>query len=96
MSAEHTPTPWKVEKSGVIMDMHEAVVGTLLERPTQSANAAFIVRAVNAHDDLVAALKEANKLCDSARFGGLREPEGRLAQKLRMLIPELIAKAEAQ
>lgn len=51
MSDQHTPTPWYVYAGGGIRTMDEEYVPLF-----QAANAAFIVRAVNAHDDLVAAL----------------------------------------
>lgn len=68
--SEHTPTPWKVEKSETYsLSEHGksfnyslvsesdferiAIVGKHKE-----ANAAFIVRAVNAHGELISLLKE--------------------------------------
>ena len=70
MNAKHTPTPWSIvpqnDGSSIIAKMHEdaskgfrIVCHAWLRRDSQAedqANAAFIVRAVNAHDDLVAAL----------------------------------------
>jgi len=74
MSAAHTPTPWSVFRAGKqygidaesmqsivsFGDDHEpdiGVQGATIEEA--HANAEFIVRAVNSHEDLVAALKEA-------------------------------------
>jgi len=64
-NAQHTPTPWhtgegKAERIIYAADgfaVADATVfhGLHVESPT--ANAAFIVRACNAHDELVAALK---------------------------------------
>jgi hypothetical protein len=54
MSAEHTPTPWRVYISGGIVTAHDEYVPVF-----NAANESFIVRAVNAHDDLVATLKHA-------------------------------------
>lgn len=56
---EHTPTPWKASGNAVFRDGHcLAMTGTDIWMPeVEEANAAFIVRACNAHDDLVAALE---------------------------------------
>ena len=68
--SEHTPTPW-VHYQGsdhIREDASDAVIATLdngghcdesieiFDPPTVTANAAFIVIAVNCHDDLLAAL----------------------------------------
>jgi hypothetical protein len=57
----HTPTPWKAER-WLIMDMSnrriaEASIGITGE--IDLANAAFIVRACNSHDELIEVLKDA-------------------------------------
>ena len=73
--ATRTPGPWKVildERDENIMTSHYAIVGntnapTVVARlpdglgawSEQHANASYIVRAVNAHADLVAALEVA-------------------------------------
>src|SRR5690349_20377611 len=67
MPTPHTPTPWKVlnEHDGIenlIVDQKERenicrVNGTQ-DLPLDQANAAFIVRAVNAHAVLLAIVKE--------------------------------------
>lgn len=69
---EHTPTPWVLKRSTMPHDgeydfsINASDVRVLAEvfgrdadggRPPAEANAAFIVRAVNAHDDLVATLQ---------------------------------------
>jgi len=59
---KHTPTPWTVQQSDhvgglLIKPVPGQVVAQCDEGSEMEANAAFIVRAVNAHDDLVAALK---------------------------------------
>ena len=57
---QHTPTPWKVEGPFLERsifgekDLVTRLVGT---DPTQASNAAYIVRAVNAHEELVETLK---------------------------------------
>lgn len=67
----HTPGPWKVNASGlghggpwdrIEIETCEPGGGTVVATVNKmisagSANAAFIVRAVNSHDDLLAALK---------------------------------------
>ena len=64
MTTQHTPTPWQVElrNAGAAIvapaasgKMHEATV-ICSGLGGNRANAAFIVRACNAHDELVAAL----------------------------------------
>jgi hypothetical protein len=62
---EHTPTPWAVEDTGCGIEIVSGnfVVAEILpadgKDPTDQdrANAAFIVRACNAHDELVRALE---------------------------------------
>ncbi len=70
MSGKHTPTPWSVPKTDTVAVVAEGndyerrrrVVTRTLYKPHQraraEANAAFIVKAVNAHDKLVKALEE--------------------------------------
>src|SRR5258706_13213672 len=66
-SAAHTPTPWEwdgtpwnydntQESPWIISDSEAVLTG---EIKCSHANAEFIVRACNAHDDLLAACKEA-------------------------------------
>jgi hypothetical protein len=68
--AEHTKTPWKVagQDHKVRIDSKKQTVaranvvwsgaeGESIGYPEAEANAAFIVRCVNAHDDLVKALR---------------------------------------
>jgi hypothetical protein len=52
MSTEHAPTPWDVKCEDSIWSGYEWVADT-----GNAANAEFIVRAVNSHDDLICALK---------------------------------------
>ncbi len=85
MTAPHTPTPWYECDNGliygataedqdeapfiadVICDRERAAFGIMSD--TERANIAFIVRACNAHGDLVAALKLAlQALNASPRF----------------------------
>lgn len=55
MSKEHTPTPWRIAGKGTIR-AGDGWIGTLNWR-NRDANAEFLVRAVNSHEDLVEALK---------------------------------------
>jgi len=70
MKAEHTPTPWALQKNGPCFNLnspdqvdHFAIlVGMLHNNPGElQANAAHIARCVNAHDDLLAACKAAER-----------------------------------
>jgi hypothetical protein len=83
MNAKHTPTPWTVhvlaEKPYVVADVSirgAQVIATVGGRTAeeQTANAAFIVRAVNAHNKLVEAAQYATcEKCDHNRCQGLRD-----------------------
>lgn len=80
-TATHTPTPWNVTRDendarALIRDgnfMRVAECGRAFVPGIAEANAAFIVRACNAHDELVATLKFAkesivqNRTLDEAR-----------------------------
>ena len=64
MTDVSTPRPWKIHKGDTVLGGPNNV-GILcdyeygIDRETAIANAALIVRAVNAHDDLVIAAKDA-------------------------------------
>jgi hypothetical protein len=58
MIAAHTPTPWRIGIAGRVLGGDGLSVVSF----NRKANAAFIVRAVNAHDDLVAALRKARNI----------------------------------
>lgn len=71
--AEHTPTPWRTN-GATVEDLHGlAVADAVHEYPNAEsraighANAAFIVRAVNSHAALVAALVRAVEALREAR-----------------------------
>ncbi|MCK8788244.1 hypothetical protein M0638_28235, partial [Roseomonas sp. NAR14] len=63
-STKHTPMPWSIDQDGktaLITSNGELIAECgISDLPVKQdqANAAFIVRAVNAHDALVAALRE--------------------------------------
>lgn len=62
--ATHTPTPWSMGKDGMICtpDFHTliACVGdeNHISRDEHRANAAFIIHAVNSHEELLKHLKQ--------------------------------------
>lgn len=62
MTTQHTPTPWRMSsmRNGETIQIVQAyapVARIALVSPRKPENAAFIVRACNAHDELVAALR---------------------------------------
>lgn len=73
--AKHTPTPWRLAKSAVIeirgVSQTPVVSWSGFDDSNRTtaehkANAAFIVRACNAHDDMVAALRRAEQFIVNA------------------------------
>lgn len=83
MSDKHTPTPWMLDKGSLeIIGAHgETVVYGLNSTPADSE---FILRAVNAHEELLAALKLAAEV--------LRLKESSIARHCA----QVIAKAEGK
>ena len=85
--AEHTPTPWLAAiedlsqgtvKAAIDGHMiHIATISGSMTNPEIAADAAFIVKAVNAHDDLVIALTEISCTFDGSwRVGSLERSVG--------------------
>ena len=74
---EHTPTPWVISRGkNTVMINGERGFVCFLDQPAgpeQEANAAFIVRACNAHSDLMALAEEAERATSFAALGGLRQ-----------------------
>lgn len=73
MTTLHTPTPWHTDKddpSTIFNSMGGYVTridgNAVQTRAAIEGNAAFIVRACNAHDELVAALQRIQTLPESA------------------------------
>lgn len=74
---KHTPTPWILDGDWILKDDDTPVAAAHVNA---EANAAYIVRACNAHERLVEALKEARDLLalngidinDSADYGNGR------------------------
>ena len=58
-AAKHTATPWKYVKQGGYLQIHgnQELIAEMYMGLRAEANAALIVRAANAHDGLVEALK---------------------------------------
>jgi hypothetical protein len=70
-SAEHTPTPWRVDGNQIVTIVEEVVdditcVWDGADTPNWANDAAFIVKAVNNHDALVKALQEIQLIGDGA------------------------------
>ncbi len=55
MTGKHTPTPWFCFKAGIGEESGDGIVSLWREGEEREANAALIVRAVNAHEALVKA-----------------------------------------
>lgn len=104
MTTKHTPTPWRTnsknarrifERKGLIVancvlpDFGNASGKT---SETAAANAAFIVRACNAHSDLVAALESVLPLADAWADGKAgSHPDHELIEVARALLAQLDA-----
>jgi hypothetical protein len=74
--SHHTPTPWLVDEPWQIWaeSIGEYVAITDVEgdgRTPYAANAEYIVRCVNSHDDLVEALQDLYEWLDSTQLGEL-------------------------
>ena len=86
MNKSHTPTPWRVDGADIVSPSECAVVATVQwcgeGRDGESdANAAHIVRCVNAYDDLVAALTAAQEFlqtCHVVESAGRRYALGQV------------------
>lgn len=101
----HTPTPWKhlgfgrgkfgavLEKSNITVILGECHGN---ETDLADQNAAFIVKAVNCHDELVSTLKKALSWGEAeihSEYGGTRRLNERLGEL--DFIRDAIQKAEA-
>lgn len=81
-NTKHTPTPWWHTQSGIVVGDGRIITDCQESAPfdDMKANAEFIVRAVNVHDELVAALMD---LHPSIINDKLRERIGALIIKAR-------------
>jgi hypothetical protein len=93
----HTPTPWiiygtdadtnevEICQAGITNIAKRNRIANVLPKPeydnTQKANAEYIVRAVNAYDELVNCLKST---LDMLNYDGLPETDVRINQKRRI------------
>ena len=57
MTGKPTPTPWAIFKAGIGEENGDGIASLWREGEEREANAALIVRAVNAHEALVKALE---------------------------------------
>lgn len=96
--SEHTPGPWRVRGRtkirGTVLGMRYKIAdvcypesGGEYERRETKANAEFIVRACNAHEELVAAVDAAARYFEARNLG---EP----AHELQARLVAALAKAE--
>lgn len=83
MKTQHTPTPWTLDQRGNIVtvkrsDIEPSNAETVICDMMSFENAAFIVKAVNCHDELVEAAQLALDVLSSSIFR-----EGETANILR-------------
>ena len=79
---DHTPTPWAIGYGGMAGDDFAIITSKFAEYPIchleprgyLKANAGHIVRCVNAHDYLVAALEKLCADCDGDALGTVKAP----------------------
>jgi hypothetical protein len=85
-TVSHTPTPWSVQAINGTMDreiklfkqpnyLYSPMPGVRVKGHNAEANAEFIVRACNAHDELVAALEVAFTMAKRTYHAGHNVPE---------------------
>jgi hypothetical protein len=78
--AEHTPPPWGLDGSYVVAKFGPTIAdcgkSPSLDHGVRRANADFIVKAVNNHDALVAALTLAEDILSRAPFSNALWPNG--------------------
>ena len=107
--AEHTPTPWAPDKYGQLRGSNGVPVNTKRlglsqelggsPSPEAEANAAFIVKCVNLHGELVAALRKARQMAEIAEEWSMSafEIDGAMVQTYELLaqFAAILAKAES-
>ena len=68
--SQHTPTPWFVQDKTFVVDSEHPTNRHLVASVLGSDhNAAFIVEAVNSHDDLVGALRDIARRAEDETLG---------------------------
>lgn len=92
MTAQHTPTPWMYYENGSVgrdktpMYTIGFGIGGMLGEVVGEANAQFIVKAVNCHEELLEACKKA-----------LKHPENREEEsEINYILSQAIAHAEKE
>ncbi len=92
---KHTPTPWfiqtKQDENGLVQILHNHCA---IAHEVTPVNAAFIVRAVNAHEELLAHLKAASARLKE--FGGIRLEGKKVSVDFTSDLDAAIAKAEGK
>lgn len=79
MNTKHSPLPWSRGRRSFIEDANGNGIAVCQYSTTQEADADLIVKAVNSHEELVAALKE----CITEEGApGLQEGLGRMRRRL--------------
>jgi hypothetical protein len=101
-TAKHSPTPWKSQGHKVITDWQSDIIDEVVANcvvvfnhdASEQDNADFIVRACNAHEDLLAACKAIHEdICD--RLLDVDSPGTRQTMETqRDYLAQAIAKAE--
>ncbi len=86
---KHTPLPWEISKNGNIIATVKKGADCLIAKisspktPEKKANAAYIIKAVNAHDELLTAIKDVQiKLLTGASI----KADGDLCDRIEALI----------
>ncbi len=95
MDAKHTPTPWRLGGCSGRMVRPDCFYGGdgFIADVDTTPNADFIVRAVNAHDEMLAALKKAQTFIEA--HSGPTSPLENWGPDVRKTINDAIAKAES-
>lgn len=98
---QHTLTPWKVLNHSIVSE-HDGIIEAItgLNGYALEANAAFIVKAVNLHDELVNVLKEVLCYVDEPKSDcGICNKGALAGHKPGCVVPAVLkalAKAEAK
>ena len=59
----HTPGPWTISERRIGSEYVITAPGAIIGRICSEPNARFVVRACNAHDELLEALREIDDMC---------------------------------
>lgn len=92
----HTPTPWQLQTSPDMRRPHliHGQYGAIARVERKGGDAAFIVRAVNAHDDLVAALRDLRTTLLADDMNGTLSRASR--KRAVGIVKDALAKAEGR